>query len=150
MCRVLHFGVLFSLFVNLRQHVNTRNRRHVILEFQDRLAVSSDVYLIERVLQDIDFVLVCEQTGGRFCSAYVVLVGAVPVAQVARRKLSRGQREMVRRQLVHARAGLDRLRLLHLMAEPMDDLVVEDVETHRGERHSGHYVAGAEPNGYVP
>lgn len=91
-----------------------------------------------------------EQAGRRLCSAYVILVGAVPVAQVARRKLSRGQRKGVRRQLVHARAGFHRLRLLHLMAQPVDDLVVEDVEAHRRQGHSGHYVAGAEPNGHVP
>lgn len=91
-----------------------------------------------------------EQAGGWFCAAYVILVGAIPVAQVARRKLSRGQREGVRRQFVHARARLHRLGLLHLVAQPVDDLVVEDVEAHRRQSHSGHYVAGAEPNGHVP
>lgn len=80
---VLHFSVFFGFLVDLRQHIDTRNRRYVILELQDRLAVSSDVHLIERVLQDIDFVLVGEQAGRWFGSTYVVLVGAVPVAQVA-------------------------------------------------------------------
>lgn len=87
---VSHLGVFLDLFVDLRQHVDTRNRRDVILEFQNRLAVSGDVHLIERVLQYIDLVLVGEQAGRRLCLANVVIVGAVPVAQVARRKLSRG------------------------------------------------------------
>lgn len=32
----------------------------------------------------------------------------------------------------------------------MHDLVVEYVEAHRRERHPGHYVERAEPNGRVP
>lgn len=36
------------------------------------------------------------------------------------------------------------------MAHPMDDLVVEDVEAHRRQRHAQHYVDGAEPDGRVP
>lgn len=36
------------------------------------------------------------------------------------------------------------------MAKPVDDLVVQDVEAHRRQRHARHYVERAEPNGYVP
>lgn len=148
---VSHFCVLLGLLVDLWQHVNTRNRRDVILEFQNRLAVPSYVHLIKSVLEDIDLVLVGEETGRWLRSAYVVLVGAVPaVAQVARRKLSRGKREGIGGQLVHARACLHRFLFLRLMAKPVDDLVVEDVEAHRRERHPRHYVEGAEPNGHVP
>lgn len=112
--RVSHFGVLLGLLVDLWQHVDTRNRRNVILEFQNRFAVSGDVHLVESVLQYIDLVLVGEQAGRWFRSPHIVVVGAV--AQVARRKLSRGEGEGIGGQLVHARAGLNRLLLLRLMA----------------------------------
>lgn len=69
----------------------------MILELQDRLAISGNVHLIEGVLQDVDFVLVRKYIGRWFSATYIVLVGAVPVAQIARRKLSRGQRERIRR-----------------------------------------------------
>lgn len=94
---VSHFRIFLALFVDLGQHIDGRNRRHVILELQDRLAISSDVHLIEGVLQNVDLVLVREYIGGWFCATYIVLVGAVSMAQIARRKLSRGQRERVRR-----------------------------------------------------
>lgn len=122
----------------------------MILEFQNRLTVPSYVHLIESVLEDIDLVLVGEQTGRRFRSAYIVFVGAVPVAQVARRKLSRGERKGIGGELVHARACLHRFLFLRLMAKPVNDLVVEDVEAHRRKRHPRHYVEGAEPNSHVP
>lgn len=69
----------------------------MVLELQDRLAVSGDVHLIEGVLQNVDLILVREYIGGWFRATYIVLVSAVPVAQIARRKLSRGQRERIRR-----------------------------------------------------
>jgi len=69
----------------------------VILELQDWLAISGNVDLIEGVLQDVDLVLMREYIGGWFRATYIVLIGAVPVAQIARRKLSRGQRERIRR-----------------------------------------------------
>jgi len=69
----------------------------VILELQDRLAISGNVNLIEGVLQDVDLVLMREYIGGWFRATYIVLIGAVSVAQIARRKLSRGQRERIRR-----------------------------------------------------
>lgn len=108
----------------------------MILELQDRLAVSSDIHLIEGILQDVDLVLVREYIGGWFRATYIVLVGAVPVAQIARRKLSRGQREGVGRQLVHGRARLHRLWLVRLVTQSMDDLVVQNVEAHRCQGHS--------------
>lgn len=121
----------------------------MILEFQDRLAISSNVHLIEGIFQDVDLVFVREYIGRWFRATYIVLVGAVPVAQIARRKLSRGQRERVRRQLVYGRAWLHRLRLVRLVTQPMDDLVVEDVEAHRRQGHSRHYIAGTEPDRHV-
>ena len=77
-----------------------------------------------------------EYIGGWFRATYIVLVGAVPVAQIARRKLSRGQSERIRRQLVYGRARLHRLRLVCLVTQPMDNFVVEDVEAHRRQGHS--------------
>lgn len=35
------------------------------------------------------------------------------------------------------------------MTQPVDDLVVDDVEAHRCQGHSRHYVAGAEPDRHV-
>jgi len=55
----------------------------VILEFQDRLAISGNIHLIEGVLQDVDLIFVCEYIGGWFRATYIVLVGAVSVAQIA-------------------------------------------------------------------
>jgi len=69
----------------------------VILELQNRLAISGNVNLIEGVLQNVDLVLMREYIGGWFRATYIVLIGAVPVAQIARWKLSRGQRERIRR-----------------------------------------------------
>lgn len=69
----------------------------MILEFQDRLAVFGNVHLIEGVFQNVDLILVSEYIGGWFRATYIVLVGAVPMAQIAWRKLSRGQRKRVRR-----------------------------------------------------
>lgn len=146
---VSHLRVFLGLLVDLRQHVNGGDRRDVVLELQDRLAVPGDVHLIERVLQYVDLVLVREYVGGWFRATYIVLVGAVPVAQIARRKLSRGQRERVGRQLVHGRARLHRLRLVRLVGQPVDDLVVQNIEAHRRQRHPRHYVAGAEPDCHV-
>lgn len=36
------------------------------------------------------------------------------------------------------------------MAKPVNDFIVQDVETHRSQRHSRHYVERTEPNGYIP
>lgn len=69
----------------------------MIFELQNRLAISGNVHLIEGVFQDVNLVFVSEYIGRWFRATYIVLVGAVPVAQIARRKLSRGQRERVRR-----------------------------------------------------
>lgn len=55
----------------------------MILEFQDRLAVSGNVHLIEGVFQNVDLILVSEYIGGWFRATYIVLVGAVPMAQIA-------------------------------------------------------------------
>jgi len=122
----------------------------VVLELEDRLAVSGDVHLVEGILEDINLVLVREYVARWFRATYAVFVGAVPVAQIGRWKLSRGQRERVGRQFVDGRARLHRLGLVRLVAHTMDDLVVEDVEAHCRQRHPQHYVDGAEPDGGVP
>lgn len=45
-----HLRIFLGLLVDLGQHINGRNRWNMILEFQDRFAVSGNVHLIEGVL----------------------------------------------------------------------------------------------------
>lgn len=139
-----HLRVLLvvELFLDFRERVDRRSQ--VVLELEDGLAVACDVDLIVGVLQYVDLVLVGEDARRGLAEA---LLRDVAVADIVAGKLSRGQGERIGGELVHARARLRQdLLLLRLVIQSVDDLVVEDVEAHGGQRHAEHYVARAEPD----
>ena len=120
----------------------------VVFKFEDRLAVSSNIDLIIRILQYIYFVFVGEDTDWWFAAK--ALLRDVSVAQIAGRKLSRREGKWIcRREFVDTGTGLDWFLLFTLMIQSMDDFIMQNIETHCCQSHSRHYVTGTEPYGYV-
>lgn len=73
------------------------------------------------------------------------LLRDVSVIKRARWKLSRGKGERVGCQLVDARAGLDCIVFVAMVAQSVNYLILDDVEAHGGQGHARHYVTGTKP-----